>query len=46
MNPVFPMVEAFLAIYSNLPFAVLALIDLSIVLFIVCVVVNILNRVR
>lgn len=46
MNPVQPMVEAFLDIYSSLPTSLIALIDLAIGLFITAIVISLLNRVR
>ena len=46
MNPVQPMVEAFLDIYSSLPPSFLALVDLGIVLFIASIIIGLLQRVR
>lgn len=46
MNPVQPMVEAFLDIYSSLPPSFLALLDLSLILFIIYVAVNLINGLR
>ena len=46
MNPVQPMVEAFLDIYSSLPTSFLALVDLGIVLFIASIIIGLLQRVR
>lgn len=46
MNPVQPMVEAFLDIYSSLPTSFLALLDLSLILFVAVVALRLLNGVR
>ena len=45
MNPVQPMIEFFLDLYSLLPVSLLALIDLVIVFFIIITVINILQKV-
>lgn len=46
MNPVAPMVEAFLDIYSSLPPSFLALMDLSLTLFIIYIAINLINGLR
>lgn len=46
MNPVQPMIEFFLDLYSLLPASLLALIDFGIVLFAVAILFGILQKVR
>ena len=43
INPLINVFEAFLAIYNNLPFALIAFIDISLVLLIVVIIVSVIR---
>ena len=45
-NPVEESLNAFLAIFSRLPFSVIALLNLSLVLFIIPVILSHFNNIR
>lgn len=45
-NPVHEALNAFLAIANNLPFSIIALLNLSLVLFIIPVILSHFNNIR
>lgn len=40
INPIVDVFEAFLAVYNNLPFAIIAFIDISLVLLVIYIVIH------
>lgn len=45
-NPVYEALNAFLSIFSNLPFSIIALVNLSLLLFIIPVILSHFNNIR
>lgn len=45
-NPVHEALNAFLAVFNNLPFSIIALINLSLLLFIIPVILSHFNNIR